>query len=87
MEKNWQCAANSSSAWHTGLSGGTPGSVRCARLADGEPVALKNRWSCMAKIHQTVRWCTGLSGDSSATNLSVSGNEKGDVAKIHWTVR
>jgi hypothetical protein len=27
-------------AWHTGLSGGASDSVRCARLADGEPVAL-----------------------------------------------
>jgi hypothetical protein len=31
-EKTWLCAANSSSAWHTGLSGGAPDSVRCARL-------------------------------------------------------
>jgi hypothetical protein len=31
-EKTWLCAANSSSAWHTGLSGGAPNSVRCARL-------------------------------------------------------
>jgi hypothetical protein len=27
-------------AWHTGLSGGAPDSVRCARLADGELAAL-----------------------------------------------
>jgi hypothetical protein len=26
------CSQNSSSAWHTGLSGGAPDSVRCARL-------------------------------------------------------
>jgi hypothetical protein len=38
-------------------------------------------------VHQTVRWCTGLSGESSVMNSSVSGNEKGDVAKIHRTVR
>jgi hypothetical protein len=30
---------------------------------------------------------TGLSDESSATNSSVSGNKKGDVAKIHRTVR
>jgi hypothetical protein len=30
----------SARAWHTGLSGGAPDSVRCARLADGELVAL-----------------------------------------------
>jgi hypothetical protein len=37
--------------------------------------------------HRTVRWCTGLSGESSATNSSLSGKEKGDMAIIHRTVR
>jgi hypothetical protein len=61
--------------------------IRCPRLADGEPAALGNRQSCTAINHRTVRWCTGLSGESSVTNSSVSGNEKGDVAKIHRTAR
>jgi hypothetical protein len=87
MEKNWQCAANSSSAWHTGLSGGAPDSVRCPRLAGVEPATLGNRRRCTAINHRTVLWCTELSGESSATNSSVSGNEKGDVAKIHRTIR
>jgi hypothetical protein len=87
MGKSCMCAANSSSAWHTGLSGGAPDSVRCPRLADVEPTALGNRWSCMTINHRTVRWCTGLSSESSTTNSSFSGNEKSDVAKIHWTVR
>jgi hypothetical protein len=86
MGKSWLCAANSSSAWHTGLSGGAPDSVRCPRLADVEPAALGNRRSCTAINHRSVRWCTGLSDESSTTNSSVSGNEKGDVAKIHRTV-
>jgi hypothetical protein len=30
----------SARAWHTGLSDGAPDSVRCARLADGEPATL-----------------------------------------------
>jgi hypothetical protein len=30
----------SARAWHNGLSDGAPDSVRCARLADGEPAAL-----------------------------------------------
>jgi hypothetical protein len=77
----------SARAWHTGLSGGAPDSVRCARLVNGEVAGLGNRRSCTTIIHRTVRWCTGLSGESSATNLSVSGNGKGDVAIIHWTVR
>jgi hypothetical protein len=87
MGKSWLCAANSSSAWHTGLSSGAPDSVRCPRLADGEPAALGNRRSCTAINHRTVRWCTGLSGESTTMNSPLSGNGKGDVAKIHQTVR
>jgi hypothetical protein len=87
MGKSWLCAANSSSAWHTELSGGAPDSVRCPRLADIDTPALGNQQSCMAINHQTVRWCTGLSGESSAMNSSVSGNDKGDVAIIHRIVR
>jgi hypothetical protein len=77
----------SARAWHTGLSGGAPDSVRCARLVNGEVAGLENRRSCTAIIHRTVRWCTRLSGESSATNSPLSGNRKGDVAIIHWTVR
>jgi hypothetical protein len=77
----------SSSAWHTGLSGGAPDSVRCARLVSGENAALGIRRWRTAIIHRTVRWCTGLSGESSAANSSLSGNRKGDMAIIHRTVR
>jgi hypothetical protein len=31
-EKTWLCAANSSSAWHTGLSRGAPDRARATRL-------------------------------------------------------
>jgi hypothetical protein len=35
------CVQQSSSlAWHTGLSGGAPDSVRCARLVSGEKATL-----------------------------------------------
>jgi hypothetical protein len=61
--------------------------VRCSRLADGEPAALRNRRSCTTINHRTVRWCTRLSGESSTTNSSVSRNGKGNVAKIHRTIR
>jgi hypothetical protein len=77
----------SAQAWHTGLSGGAPDSVWCARLVNGEVADLGNRWSCTGIIHRTVRWSTGLSGESSATNSPLSGNGKGDVAIIHRTVR
>jgi hypothetical protein len=30
----------SARAWHTGLSGGAPDSVQCARLVNGEEAAL-----------------------------------------------
>jgi hypothetical protein len=74
-------------AWSTRLSGGAPESVRYPRLVDGEPVALGKQRSDAAINHRTVRWRTGLSGESSATNSSLSGKEKGDVAIIHRTVR
>jgi hypothetical protein len=61
--KSWPCAANTSSVWHTGLSSGAPDSVRCARLASGELAALGKKQRCMAIIHRTVWWRTGLSGE------------------------
>jgi hypothetical protein len=83
MGKSWLCAVNSSSAWHIGLSGGAPDSVRCTRLVNGEAAGVGNRRSCTAIIHQTIRWCTGLSGEWSATNSPLSRNGKDDVAIIH----
>jgi hypothetical protein len=48
-----------SSVWHTGLSGGAPDSVQCARLNSGEQAALgRSRWRTTIN-HQTIRWCTG----------------------------
>jgi hypothetical protein len=32
----------------------------------GELAALENQWGDVAKNHRTVRWCTGLFGESSA---------------------
>jgi hypothetical protein len=78
---------NFSSVWHTGLSGGAPDSVRCARLVSGESAALGNRRWCTTIIHRTVRWCTGLSGESSVVNSSLSGKVQGDMAIIHRTIR
>jgi hypothetical protein len=52
-----------SSVWHTGLSGGVPDSVRCARLASRELATLSKNRRRTAIIHRTVRWCTGLSGE------------------------
>jgi hypothetical protein len=61
------------------LGPGAPDSVRCPRQADGEPAALG---SDAAMNHRTVRWCTELFGESSVTNSSLSGKEKGDVTII-----
>jgi hypothetical protein len=61
---------NFSSDWHTGLSGGAPDSVQCARLASDESAALENRWQRTAKNHQTVRWCTGLSGEPTVASAN-----------------
>jgi hypothetical protein len=57
-------------ARHTGLSGGAPDSVRCARLAGGEPAALGKTQRCTAIIHRTVRWCTGLSGEPTVASAN-----------------
>jgi hypothetical protein len=47
----------------TGLSGGAPDSVRCARLAlINSPLSGTERRRT-AINHRTVRWCTGLSGE------------------------
>jgi hypothetical protein len=45
-----------SSVWHTGLTGGAPDSVRCARLNSGEQAAHGRIWWRTAIIHRTVRW-------------------------------
>jgi hypothetical protein len=47
----------------TGLSGGAPDSVRCARLALVKRPLSGIRRRRTAIIHRTVRWCTGLSGE------------------------
>ena len=40
----------------TGLSGGAPDSVRCARLALANRLLSGLRRRCTAIIHRTVRW-------------------------------
>jgi hypothetical protein len=60
-----------SSVWHTGLSGGAPDSVQCARLASGELATLGKVWWRTTIIHQTVWWCTRLSGEPKAASATV----------------
>jgi hypothetical protein len=71
----------------TGLSGGAPDSVRCARTSLGEQPALGTRRRCTAKNHRTIRWCTGLSGEPSTAKSSLSGSDQRRTAKIHRTFR
>jgi hypothetical protein len=59
-----------SSVWHTGLSGGAPDSVRCARLVRGELAALGIVRRRMAIIHRTIRWRTGLSGEPTVASAN-----------------
>jgi hypothetical protein len=47
----------------TGLSGGAPDSVRCARLAAVNWLLSGFRRRRTTINHRTVRWCTGLSGE------------------------
>jgi hypothetical protein len=71
LQKSSCLQPKTSSAWHTGLSGGAPDSVRCARLAFGEKATLRKVWRRTTIIHQTVRWCTGLSGEPTAASAMV----------------
>jgi hypothetical protein len=66
-----------SSVWHTGLSGGAPDSVRCARLASGEQATLRKNRRRTAIIHWTVRWCTGLSGEPTVASATVGREIRG----------
>jgi hypothetical protein len=61
----------SSSVWHTGLSGGAPDSVQCARLASGEHATLGKNRRRTTIIHRTVQWCTGLSGEPMVASATV----------------
>jgi hypothetical protein len=73
-----------STVWHTGLSGGAPDSVRCARLVSGELATLEktsavydyNSPDCPV-VHRTVRWCTGLSGEPTAASATVGRQIRG----------
>jgi hypothetical protein len=47
----------------TGLSGGAPDSVRCARLASVNWLLSRLRRRCTTINQRIVRWCTGLSGE------------------------
>jgi hypothetical protein len=58
-----------------GLSGGAPDNVWCARTSPGELPALGSRRRRTAINHRTVRWCTGLSGESSAAKSLLSGTK------------
>jgi hypothetical protein len=60
-----------SSVWHTGLSGGAPDSVRCARLDYGEKAVLGKNRRRTTIIQWTVRWCTGLSGEPTVASATV----------------
>jgi hypothetical protein len=51
---------------------GAPDSVWCARRVQGEPTAFGTRRRCTTKIHRTVRWCTGLSGEPTAASATVN---------------
>jgi hypothetical protein len=87
-EKQLEMSWLSCSVWvHQIVFGGAPDSVRCARLASGEQATLGTRRRRTAIIHRTVRWCTRLSGESSAAKSSLSGEVQRRTAKIHRTVR
>jgi hypothetical protein len=55
----------------TGLSGGAPDSVRCARPALANWSLSGNLQRRTAIVHRTVRWCTGLSGEPTTASATV----------------
>jgi hypothetical protein len=73
-KKTWLCKANSSSGLAHRTVSGALGWPTVNRLLSGIDGVVRLKF-------------TGLSGESSTTNSSLSGNEKGNVAKIHRTVR
>jgi hypothetical protein len=73
-----------SSVWHTGLSGGAPNSVWCARLASGEHATLEKNRRRTTIIHRTVRWCTGLSGEPTVASAMVGRAIRGPRAGDAW---
>jgi hypothetical protein len=65
-----QSSQESAQSGCTGLSGGAPDSVRCARLATVNwLLSGLHRWR-MAKNHRTVRWRTGLSGEPTVSQAN-----------------
>ena len=63
MEKTWLSSQDSAQSGCTGLSGGAPDSVRCARLVAVNWLLSGLQRRCTTINHRTVRWCTGLSGE------------------------
>jgi hypothetical protein len=55
------------------LSLGAPDSVWCARLTSGDLPVLGSQRRRTAINHRTVRWCTGLSGESAEAKSPLSG--------------
>jgi hypothetical protein len=53
----------------------------------GELAVLENRQGDVAKNHRTVRWCTGLSGESSAPAPKYNGDELVPLGKSPRTLR
>jgi hypothetical protein len=74
-------------ARHTGLSGGAPDSVWCARLAGGEPTALGKTQRRTTIIHRTVRWCNGRQRQRSAAQSAGDAWPATTVGWAHRTVR
>jgi hypothetical protein len=70
----------------TGLFGGAPDSVRCARLASANLLLSGLCRRRTAKIHWTVRWCTGLSGEPTVSRANGRPrNPRATRGKCQWS--
>jgi hypothetical protein len=63
LEKRWLVQPKTARSGCTGLSGGAPNSVRCARLTLTNWLLSGLRRRRTAINHRTVRWCIGLSDE------------------------
>jgi hypothetical protein len=83
-----------SKVWHTGLSGGAPDSVRCARLVSGELATLGktsavygyNSPDCPV-MHRTVRWANSRAVQRSFAKSTGDAWPAPTVGRVHRTIR
>jgi hypothetical protein len=81
------CTTNSCSVWVRRTVRWCTGQCPVCQTSLGEQATLGTRRRRTAINHWSVRWCTGLSGESFAAKSSLSRKVQRRTAKIHRTIR